>query len=71
MLDRIVLSKDKKSATLIFTNRTPFVLSSDSEMGLVYLIEWYLSPKETKKSELTWSSIYLDDTQEIDIKEVA
>lgn len=40
MLDKIVLSRDRKEAKMIFTDREPFTLTSD--VDVVIILSWFL-----------------------------
>ena len=46
MLDKIILSSDRKEATMFFTDRTPFGVSSD--IDVVPLLLWFLNCPNTK-----------------------
>jgi hypothetical protein len=52
MIDRVVVSTDKKSATLIFDNRAPFMLSSDTMHGLIDLIYLFIGDQRAKQVEI-------------------
>lgn len=39
MLDKIMLSSDRKQATMIFTDRQPFTISSDTDV--VVILAWF------------------------------
>ena len=48
MIDRILIARDRKSATLIFDNREPFTISSDRWSMLLELIELFTTDRRKK-----------------------
>jgi hypothetical protein len=41
MLDKIVISKDRKEAKMIFTDRSPFTITSDTDVTII--LSWFLN----------------------------
>ena len=41
MLDKVVISKDRKEAKMIFTDRDPFTITSDTDV--VAILSWFLN----------------------------
>lgn len=46
MLDKVVISKDKKVATLVYTDKSAFNLTTDQ--NIIVFLDWFFTPTVMK-----------------------
>jgi hypothetical protein len=75
MLDRIIISRSENKATMIFTDRDPFTLSTDDD--IVIFLLWFLDSSSVKlvtfdkQPQLFYAIGEEEITQEISMEKIA
>ena len=71
MIDKIMLSQDRTTATIYYTNRGNFNLYH-SEAKVLDLLAWFLLPIESTCYDITWTGLISsqEDTAIINIEDL-
>lgn len=71
MLIHLEIDKERNEAIMVFTDKRAVKISSGPDTDIERFLEWFFSPSDTRLLNNETYAVSLEDTQIINLEEVA